>query len=126
MIQLTHKDRGEIISIMLTQEEIKKFEEALNKDRERLEGEIKEMDTPVEFGDGLDPYEEESDEDEEFENRGSIGETLSKRLIEIQLALARIAEGKYGVCENCGSEIEKEILETAPESKLCKACKVGQ
>lgn len=108
---------------MLTQEEIKKFEKTLETNKARLEKEVGGLDTPVDFGDGLDPYEETVDEDEEFENRNSASDELRRQLIEIQIALAKIVDNKYGICEKCKEEITKEILEAAPESRLCKSCK---
>jgi RNA polymerase-binding protein DksA len=42
---------------------------------------------------------------------------------EIVAALARIEEGSYGQCENCGAEIPEERLDAVPTATLCVACK---
>lgn len=40
----------------------------------------------------------------------------------VQHALARLASGDYGVCENCGEEIGYSRLTARPEARLCIAC----
>jgi DnaK suppressor protein len=40
----------------------------------------------------------------------------------IERALAKLAEGTYGVCDRCGQPIPAARLEAAPESVLCVAC----
>ncbi len=55
--------------------------------------------------------------------------TLSAQALEavaeIDAALARIASGRYGVCEGCGELIPKLRLEALPYARLCMACKSG-
>jgi DnaK suppressor protein len=43
-------------------------------------------------------------------------------LIEIDAALTRIEEGKFGCCESCHQEIARERLEALPYSRYCVAC----
>lgn len=38
-------------------------------------------------------------------------------------ALLRVDNGKYGYCETCGNEIDKERLEAIPFTTVCKVCK---
>jgi DNA-directed RNA polymerase subunit RPC12/RpoP len=38
------------------------------------------------------------------------------------LALRRMAEGRYGTCEHCGSRIQLERLEAAPDARRCARC----
>jgi DnaK suppressor protein len=40
----------------------------------------------------------------------------------IDRALAKLAEGTYGVCDRCGQTIPAGRLKVAPESVLCVAC----
>jgi RNA polymerase-binding protein DksA len=42
---------------------------------------------------------------------------------EIMAALARIEDGSYGECQNCGSEIPAERLDAVPTTALCVSCK---
>ncbi len=43
----------------------------------------------------------------------------SEQLQQIDAALARIADGSYGVCAVCGQEIKKERLDAVPWAILC-------
>ena len=44
---------------------------------------------------------------------------------EIDRALAKIADGTYGYCEQCGQPIPKARLKALPYAALCVACKSG-
>jgi DnaK suppressor protein len=44
---------------------------------------------------------------------------------EIDKALAKIANGTYGYCEQCGQPIPKARLKALPYASLCVACKSG-
>ncbi|RKZ01817.1 MAG: TraR/DksA family transcriptional regulator [Candidatus Hydrothermota bacterium] len=41
---------------------------------------------------------------------------------EIDEALKRIEQGKYGLCERCGNLIERERLKLLPWTRLCSKC----
>ncbi len=47
---------------------------------------------------------------------------LSRELEEIRLALQKINEGTYGICERCGKAINEERLEAIPTARLCRDC----
>jgi len=53
----------------------------------------------------------------------SISAALKAEVNEIDMALNKIAMGTYGTCGKCGMEISEEVLEVAPESEFCAACK---
>jgi DnaK suppressor protein len=42
---------------------------------------------------------------------------------EVRLALEKIDNGSYGICESCGQDIEPERLEALPITSLCIECK---
>ncbi len=44
-------------------------------------------------------------------------------LYHLNLALERIEKGEYGICVQCGEEINHERLEAVPHARLCIACK---
>lgn len=44
---------------------------------------------------------------------------------EIDVALDKIDEGRYGVCDRCGKAIPKARLEVIPWAALCVNCKSG-
>jgi DnaK suppressor protein len=49
-----------------------------------------------------------------------------KLLSKIDEAIARIDDGTYGVCEDCGEEIGLKRLEARPVTTLCIDCKTLQ
>jgi DnaK suppressor protein len=49
-----------------------------------------------------------------------------KLLGKIDAAVARIEDGTYGRCEECGEEIGIERLKARPVTTLCIACKSAQ
>jgi RNA polymerase-binding protein DksA len=53
-------------------------------------------------------------------------ESLKTTLDDVDAALARVADGSYGTCAECGKEIGAERLEFRPESILCVSCKAKQ
>ncbi len=46
-----------------------------------------------------------------------------KLILKIQEALARIDDGTFGKCQNCGGEISETRLLARPVATLCVACK---
>ena len=47
------------------------------------------------------------------------------RLEEIDRALARVADGRYGICEDCGAEIPRARLFAQPTAIRCAACQTA-
>jgi RNA polymerase-binding transcription factor len=50
-------------------------------------------------------------------------EGLKQRLDDIDAALARIDNGSYGICVNCGNDIGVDRMEFRPTSTFCVDCK---
>ena len=46
-----------------------------------------------------------------------------KLILKIKEALARIEDGTFGICEECGEEISEERLKARPVTPLCIECK---
>jgi DnaK suppressor protein len=44
---------------------------------------------------------------------------------EIDIAVAKVHAGTYGLCEKCGISIPKERLKALPHAALCVKCKAG-
>lgn len=108
----------------MEQELLSKFKKALEKSSAELKKKIEELEKPKDFGDDIDSLEAEADETEEMGNRMSIAKEYRQKLANIDSAFKRIEEEKYGICDKCHKEIEKEILELVPESELCRGCKL--
>lgn len=59
-----------------------------------------------------------ADKLEELEENTGVVSQLEVQLGEVKAALERIEAGKYGLCEVCGQEIEKERLEANPSARV--------
>lgn len=57
----------------------------------------------------------------------ALGQTELLEVRRIDAALARVADGSYGVCLDCGEEISAARLDVLPDTALCRNCaaKVG-
>ncbi len=60
------------------------------------------------------------DIDEDFGIRSNILGELEIRYKNVLLALQKIEEGTYGICEISGEPIEEDRLEANPAAKTCK------
>lgn len=45
-----------------------------------------------------------------------------QRLAEVEAALERLAEGRYGICQRCGGPVDVERLRALPWASYCLAC----
>jgi RNA polymerase-binding transcription factor DksA len=109
------------------------FKELLEKELALLENELptvgrKNPDNPSDWEAMEKPNEaivadefDAADKMEEFENNRGILNQLETRLNEVKSALQRIEDGKYGVCEVGGENIEEDRLEANPAATTCKA-----
>jgi DnaK suppressor protein len=52
----------------------------------------------------------------------AVGSSLEASEARITRALAKLAEGSYGLCDGCGNAIAAARLQAAPESVLCIEC----
>ncbi len=56
----------------------------------------------------------------------ALGTQDAKRLQQIDNALDRIYQGKYGRCVMCGKEIPEERLKALPYAFMCVSCATAQ
>ena len=52
----------------------------------------------------------------------AIAGNLSENLAEIEAALAKLEDGTYGKCEDCGEAIAPARLEAMPSARFCITC----
>jgi DnaK suppressor protein len=96
--------------------------------RERLgeiQGRIAELAKAPERGSGIGFGKRVGDGTSEAESRRNdigVGNSLLVSEERLERALAKIADGSYGMCDNCGRPIAPARLEVAPESVLCIDC----
>lgn len=108
---------------MLTKEEMNLYAGRLRALKEKFSAGISSEKKMLDFGSDSADIDEEADETEELGNELGIETALTKQIGAIDSALEKIKNGKYGLCEKCGGAIDKKILDAAPESTLCGACK---
>ena len=65
---------------------------------------------------------EQSQERENDEVVDVIGNETALSIHDIQSALARIDQGSYGLCDNCGENIGQERLKVLPQALRCVDC----
>ncbi len=106
----------------------------LQKLKEQLEGMKKDIYSDVEqtltemnaqSGNIPDPNDRasvESDRSFELRLRGRERKLMEK----IDEAIARIEDGTYGICDDCGEDIAVKRLEARPVAKFCIDCKTKQ
>ncbi|MBI3046226.1 MAG: hypothetical protein HYY86_01605 [Candidatus Harrisonbacteria bacterium] len=108
----------------LSEKELQNLKEQLEKEAGELEAQFGVVSKTPEMGSDVESdFSEEADEAEELSNNLGMQDTLKSRLQDIEAALDKMAQGKYGKCEKCGMDIEPEVLKANPESRLCKMCK---
>ncbi|MFD6053646.1 TraR/DksA family transcriptional regulator [Agromyces sp. NPDC060279] len=59
---------------------------------------------------------------QEWSQRTAVLADAEVELAEVDRALARLADGSYGVCTNCGKPIAVARLEARPTATLCIDC----
>lgn len=67
--------------------------------------------------------EDNTTEAEEYVDNLPVEMTLEKKLQDVILALSKMENGTYGICENCQQEIDIERLKVNPSAKTCITCK---
>ena len=61
--------------------------------------------------------------DDEFNNVNSqLAEAESRELAQVEEALERIRQGRYGICEGCEQEIPLARLQAVPYAQRCINC----
>jgi DnaK suppressor protein len=103
---------------------IARFKKILLKEREQIIGEVKQIhESSQEMG--QDGIQDIGDEAANMYNKQvllSLNENERMRLMEVDEALDRIANGAYGICEECGGPISLKRLQVRPVAKYCVPC----
>jgi DnaK suppressor protein len=112
----------------LKKKELKRFKEILEEKREEILRNAKKtlnedmtLD-PDDLPDEMDLASSEYLQSFQFRLRGREKTFLKK----IEIALRKIDEGTFGVCESCEEPISAKRLEARPETALCIRCKEDQ
>ena len=70
--------------------------------------------------------EEEATESLELERRLALEKQIRDQMADVDRALQKFEEGKYGLCEDCGQPIDPARLDALPQAQLCLSCKARQ
>lgn len=111
----------------MTEKELEYFTEKLKSWREELVSEATRTvdgmtEEKTQFADPTDRATMETDRNFLLRIRDRERKLISK----IDRALEKIEEGTFGLCEECGEEIEFKRLDARPVAALCVACKTLQ
>jgi DnaK suppressor protein len=106
-------------------EQLKAFKEMLLKKKTLLANHLKTELSALEAPDKhhLADLEEMASDTHDTDSLCEIMAVGANTIDQIDLALAKIEEGTYGVCEDCGEHIAYERLEALPFATLCIECK---
>jgi DnaK suppressor protein len=108
----------------LDKKTIEHFRKILFKERERIIGDVKQMDESSKEM-GTDGIQDIGDEAATIYNKQillTLNENERMRLRELDEALDRIENETYGVCEECGEPVGLKRLEVRPVAKYCVPC----
>jgi DnaK suppressor protein len=114
--------------------ELKQYENRLLEERRKLlieleyeSGQISK--TQLETSGDLSAYSnhmaDQGTETQRREVTSQIMATHREALSEIDYALQKINQGKYGICERCGKPIIKRRLKIFPQARTCVTCSTG-
>jgi RNA polymerase-binding transcription factor DksA len=85
--------------------------------RRRIEAIRRDMEAPLERD-----FEEQGVQRENDQVLTALLVEAEVELGRVNLALARLAEGKYGICVRCGADISLLRLAAVPQTDICQDC----
>ena len=115
----------------LNKEILAELKNQLLKEKARLEKELGVIGKPTgnvgdyetKFDDIGRGKEDNASEVDEYADNVAVEDNLEKQFKEVRDAIARMENGTYGICENCGQVIDIERLRAYPAAKICIKCK---
>lgn len=110
--------------------DINYFKNLLEKEKTEVESQLKRLARKTSKGNDWEPTPPETDIQmseagevadfiEEMENRLGVEKELEGYLNEIEIALAKIEKGAFGICEKTGEKISEERLKANPIARTC-------
>lgn len=106
------------------------FRALLLAQRRRLMDEMYRIMIPAEGKNGIDALPQLTTDDALEHATGAIDAAMmtvignSQKLQEIEVALARLSDGTYGVCIYCGQGIDRARLKFQPTARYCLPCQL--
>jgi RNA polymerase-binding protein DksA len=109
---------------MLTKKQLERAQKQLEKARDHLLTRVKSARSSFDPADERDT--DEADIIVNIQTRAQelwAKDGLQHRLYEVEHALDRMNQGKYGQCEVCGQDIDPDRLLILPETTTCVSCR---
>jgi DnaK suppressor protein len=105
--------------------ELQYFEEILRARKEQIEKNINSVQNEINELHGLELNDEGDYASASNENMvdTAIGSQQEIELMEIEVALAKMKNGQYGICEMCEENIGFQRLKVKPHAKYCIDCR---
>ena len=94
--------------------------------QQQLRDELAELTKPPEAGSNLSfgkRIGEGTTEAVERISSSATARSIAAALADVDRALAKLDEGSYGICDQCGQPITPERLEAMPSATLCVTCR---
>ena len=104
-------------------QELQKCKQELLRELNEDAVQVADHDYSAKFVDYGDKDDENAAEVANFEKNLSLEKTLEVSLYNVDLALKKIEEGKYGLCEKCSNPINPDRLKAFPSASSCMDCK---
>ena len=105
--------------------DLKYFKELLHERKRRIKKNIEDAHREIE---GLN--ESEANDEADFASistdrmiEQAISSQQSRELVEIEIALSKISNGTYGICDMCEEDIGIQRLKVKPHAKYCIVCR---
>ncbi len=95
---------------------LKRQKSFLLSEKQRL---INELASDSKFPEYGDTEEDNASEVTDFTEKKGIEKKLKGELVDVKIALDKIDNNLYGMCEECKKQIEKARLEAMPSAKTC-------
>lgn len=98
---------------------LRKQKKILQRELKRLTEQYKLTRKFPEYGTSED---ENAQEVEKMQENLSLQKNLKNLIRETKAALVKIEKSKYGICEECGGQIEQGRLKAYPSASICITC----
>jgi len=107
--------------------ELKNVEEQLYQQRKMLLQRIQREEKKITSTEVLNPDRSDlASSYDQQQRRTAILERAKSQLAEVEDALQRLSQNRFGECTNCGEQINPERLAAIPSAPLCLACQQKQ
>ena len=112
--------------------DLNQLRQRLQRERKRLIEELEQLKGSIRQASGqrdrnlAGKWDESGMESSEADRCLALQTRVRESLTEVERALHKLEDGSYGLCDNCGQQIDPARLEALPQANLCLSCKAHQ